>query len=527
MYILGGKRLEDDFLDYRRAAGELRIRPRVWWRLARLHDVYLDQPRSLRRLWHYYHEVGLVSLVRRIRSRLKETLRDRRVIAVGFGEVVEADADSAFQPGAAVLFVAPCHPEFVERVALPTACVQPATGDELDRFGPPDGVYLFDDSSADGGNPLWETVAGWSRFSGVNIAPAAQALLDWARGALARLEPQRAVRLSIPRASPVCERTALPSSGSAGRSAVLFGLGNYAKVCILPNLDPGVRLRCIHEIDPTQIGPVEDSDVAYDTSDLPRADEQYDVYFIAGYHHTHVPLAVHALQQGAWAVSEKPLVTRRDQLEDLLEAMRTHPGRYFAGFHMRYNPLWDLARKDLQVGPGEPIHYNCIVFEVPLGRRHWYNLPSSGSRIVSNGCHWLDHFLFMNDWSAPTRHHLWRGGNDDIHVSVELANGACMSMVLTSVGSRRIGVQDHIQLRAGSATVRVDNGRYYMAEERFRIIRRARVPKMASFKGMYGSISRKIARNEPGDSLQSTQRSCELMLVLEELHQRRASGVDA
>ena len=51
-------------------------------------------------------------------------------------------------------------------------------------------------------------------------------------------------------------------------------------------------------------------------------DERFDVHLIAGFHHTHAPLACHALDAGAHAVVEKPLATTEAQLHDFWSAMQ-------------------------------------------------------------------------------------------------------------------------------------------------------------------------------------------------------------
>jgi predicted dehydrogenase len=299
-------------------------------------------------------------------------------------------------------------------------------------------------------------------------------------------------------------------------------MGQYAKATLLPNLPDGIKLRCVHEIDPTQIGRVDRYDFSCDTSEATRDDQHYDVYFIAGFHHTHADLAARALESGAWVVVEKPLVTTRDQLKRLLAAVQQQPNRLFAGFHMRYNPLWSYAREDLALAIGEPVHYSCIVYEVPMPRLHWYRWPNSGTRIVSNACHWLDHFLFMNDYGEPTRSSLWLGGNRETHISLELENGAVFSMCLTDIGSARLGMQDHVELRANDVTVKVDNAGTYFAENHQRVIRRKRINKTAAYARMYETICRRILDGEAGDSLESIERGAELMLDLEEASQREA-----
>ncbi|WP_437672705.1 Gfo/Idh/MocA family oxidoreductase [Sorangium sp. So ce131] len=508
-------RWQGGYLDYHLPTGQVRVRVRCYWPLRRLDDVHLAQPRSLRRILNYVFEVGPRITARKIRSRLRERARDERVIAVGIGEIVEGHA-ADLGPGDAVIFVAPSHPLCVERLALPPELVARAPRELLLPYAGADGVFLYTRSPEAGPDP--SDIAGWSPFSGEALGDRAAPLLEWARGALARLDPTAMRKLPLPEASPVAERSPrAPGTERGAKSAVLFGLGHYAKTNILPNVDPRIHVRAIHEIDPTQIGPVQPAGVSYDTSAIPRPDQDHDVYFIAGYHATHAPLAAHAIRRGGFAVVEKPLVTTRAQLEDLLDACRAHPGRLFACFHMRYSALWDLAREDLKLAPGQPVHYSCIVYEVPLVRRHWYEWPSSRSRIVSNGCHWLDHFLFMNGFSTPVRRHLFRGANGDFHVSVQLENGAVFSMVLTDVGSRRIGVQDHIELRAGGTTVRVDNASRYVAEDDHRVLRVARINKTESYARMYRSISEKILRDEPGDPLAWIERSTSLMLDLEEM----------
>src|SRR5262249_57472786 len=76
------------------------------------------------------------------------------------------------------------------------------------------------------------------------------------------------------------------------------------------------------------------------------------------------------------------------------EAMGGYKGKVFCCFHKRYSAFNALARKDLQMQLGEPISYHCIVYEVPLPPMHWYRWPSSRSRLITNGCHWIDHFHF-------------------------------------------------------------------------------------------------------------------------------------
>ncbi len=72
-----------------------------------------------------------------------------------------------------------------------------------------------------------------------------------------------------------------------------------------------------------------------------------------------------------------------------------------------------IAREDLAAAPGQPMSCHCVVYEVPLPRRHWYRWPVSSDRLVSNGCHWVDHFLFLNGFARERSAEAWSAGNGD------------------------------------------------------------------------------------------------------------------
>jgi hypothetical protein len=174
-----------------------------------------------------------------------------------------------------------------------------------------------------------------------------------------------------------------------------------------------------------------------------------------------------------------------------------------------------LALEDLDAKPGQPIDYHCIVFEMPLPERHWYRWPNSRSRIVSNGCHWIDHFMFLNAYCPVSRRHVYQAKNGTVVVSLELANGAVFSMTLTDVGSRRIGVREFTELRSGDVQVRILDNKSYESENSHRVLRRLRLRPMDSYARMYRTISRRIVRGEPGDTPESF-RSSEVVIDIDE-----------
>jgi len=504
----------DGYLDEHRAEGALRIRAQALITVEALRDLYFVRERSLWRLWNYLREVGLLWVVRKVISRTKESSRNQKHLSVGLGVVVDGPPGSTIPVGAAVAFIAPCHPRAFERIVLPPALVRP-----LD-LGLPASLPTGAVALADGFRPMDELAAevgGWSPFSGRPLdLERLRPVFERTMALLRAQDWTAARRLVIAGNSVAVERDGTLPEGTRP-SAALFGYGNYGKAVVLSNVRRSLRIAAVHEIDPTLLPPDRSGRITWDTAAFPRDDERYDVYLIASYHHTHVPLAVQALRQGAVAVVEKPIATSRSQLDEILAALGETKGRFFAGFHKRYAPLNDLARRDLGVGAGEPVHYHAIVFEEPLPTGHWYRWPNSCSRIVSNGCHWLDHFLFLNDWSEPVGLDVSRGSStaEIANISVRLANGAFFSLLLTDAGSARVGVRDHIELRAAGVTVTMDDSARYVAESGKRILRRARVNRMTSYQSMYRTIASRIVRGEAGDSPRSIQVSAGLVLDAE------------
>ncbi len=430
---------------------------------------------------------------RKVLSRSRERYRNEKYVSCGLGRVLESADSKRLAPSQIVAFLAPSHPPCAERIVL-----TPELMCEADEFSAllNDKSILYQPLAPDGQrHRWWSCLNGWSRYSGKQILPELYSSVmhnvletirgtDWRNTRCLCVDQKDAVQ-------EVRERP-LTCPPTNRKKAVLFGYGNYAKTNIIPNVSPYISISCIHEIDPTQIPADGNFTECWDTSLHLRSTEQYDVYLIAGFHHTHAPLAINALNHNAYAVVEKPIVVDNSQLVELLKAMRNSNGQLFCCFHKRYLPFNKLAVQDMDLYDGRPVSYHCIVYEVPLPKLHWYRWPNSKSRLVSNGCHWIDHFLYLNGFCRVQSADLTVADDGTVNCSVILDNGALFTMVLTDRGSRRIGVRDYIELHTDNITVKMTDGYYYIAENKDRIIRRARINKMRSYRAMYQQIGKAI-----------------------------------
>ena len=143
--------------------------------------------------------------------------------------------------------------------------------------------------------------------------------------------------------------------------------------------------------------------------------------------------AVELLDRGArHVIIEKPIATSTDQLDALLAAMDRHPqARVHVAFQRRYSPFNAPLLADLG---GAPVSMAATVYEVPLPARHWYRWPVVGGPVVSNGCHWIDHFLFLNGYAEVVRLQADRLASQ-IVLGIDLQNGASCSISLRHEGA--------------------------------------------------------------------------------------------
>jgi len=514
MKILIGDEWEGNFLDYYTLKKSVRINVKKWINVERIKNQYIDYDKSnWRKVVNYLKKDGIKAVVRKVYSRYKEKYRNKKWASIGAVCIIDTRLVDRLNRGDEVVFFAYNHPRCLDRVVLDRRFVLKYSFSEISRqsLG-----YVEKDNAP----PLPDNLLhyrGWSPESGWKVDELS------VRGALdevaPRIEQAPADRsLNVDPSRPTKERSKHEENYNTQLRGSLFGLGHYAKSVIIPNLPPEIRIENIHEVDPLQLGKKGNWSRTTDTSKHFRPEESPDISFIAGYHHTHADLAIDALSQKSWAVVEKPLCTTHEQLNDINKTLKKRC-KLFVGFHKRYSKINKWIRQDLGTDENEAINYYCIVYEIPLPKLHWYNWPKSKSRVVSNGCHWLDHFMYLNNYQKVRRNRVRIGSNGDMIVTVELENDALFSMTLTDSGSDRLGVREHVELRAGDRTVSVVDNSEYEAEGGERVLRRENVKRRASYHRMYQEIGRKIVDGEPGDSL-DTLRSTKLMLDLEEDAQR-------
>jgi len=522
MKILTGKKWQNGFLDYYRFPKEYRIQVLAWKNLEKIEDAYYVRPKSLRMVLRYLPVVGFYGLYTKVWSRLREEKRNDKYISFGIGKIIEVGDDKEFKINDIVAFVAPFHPRLVERLTLPKEFIFKINQEVVSQFLSKENkeILFYPLEKKENLNKWWEEIIAWSIYSGREISERLREKLekglieevkntDWSR--TQRFD----ISISVPIKETEGEEKQIKSNKKRG---VLFGFGNYAKTNILAFSKPFIEITNIHEIDPTQIWKADAP--KWDTAPFPRKNEKYDVYFVASYNHTHMPIALFALKQGAYAVVEKPVAMDYEELKELENVLKEVGPKVFVGFQKRYSIFNKWVFEDFNIEYGEPISYHSIVYEISQPKYFWYSWPVSRSTFFANGCHQIDHFLYLNNFSKPRDFDIKLLQDNTIEVWIELENGAVFTTVFSEKGSVRIGPRDHIELKIPHHNIRITDNILYLAENDSRIIRKARIVKTDSYKNMYREISKKIFYNQPGDSIESILISTKIMLDLEEKLQK-------
>lgn len=497
------------------------MRPYAWICLSRVETAYFDRERNWRTLLNYSKEIGLRRTARKVRSRMDEGLRNEKFVSCGLGTVVDSDIPGELQGD--VAFVAPFHARCMERVVLSRGLIRGTTARELRRNG---SILFLDQALLP--TPSWaQEVAGWSDLSGIPLNQTAIGEgLRFAARAAADASTQANHRV-LPTGSSIQISSLSPENLRGGKDserpkAILFGYGNYCKSVLVPSVKQLIDIDRIHDLDPMQIHRSRtEKSVTWSTEGMPQPFPQADAVFVAGYHHTHADLALQAWDAGCInAVVEKPIATEFRHLEGLLTALISKPERkLYAGFQRRYAAYNELVVSDIPMLERSPMTYSVAAFEEPLPKLHWYRWPHSRGRIVSNGCHWIDHFLFLNGFSPVAELMAQSKRNGDVLVVMELENESLFSMTLTDRGSPRIGMQNAIEIRCADRTVRILNDSYYLSESATRILKRKKMNRLMHHERMYRTIARKIVDQGAGDSIKSVETSTRAVLEAEsQLH---------
>lgn len=466
--------------------------------------VYEQGRSGVQKILNYAKVYRPVDLIRKVLSRQKiERIRNDKWLVCGIGK----DVHNAYY-----CFVHPSAQQFQSILAVPSCWTMLVEADGKEHLW---GQLPKGQESL----PILEKIAEtMPPISGFNASEINDLSL-----VMTFLNGFRKDMTLVSTAFPKKEEIAIPVEKAPVDQigAVLFGFGNYARTITLPFLKPYVHLHKIHEID---------SSLLIEAGDLPKStnpnadgdDGKYPVWLIAGFHHTHAGLAIDALNKGVIPVIEKPIATNMQDFIAFENKAKETEKPFYQCFQKRYQIFNKFIFEDFKIKKGSPIHFKATVFEIPLHKKHWYNWPVSGSRIISNGCHWVDHFLYLNDYCDWLNFQVEILSHEELLLIIKLENGAIGIITLSDVGSNRIGMREYVEFSTSRFRATITDSMHYQSESNEKIIRKYSCDKLAYLRKMYKEIGIQIASKGKGDELKSLK-STKLSLLLENEYQKKIS----
>jgi predicted dehydrogenase len=134
---------------------------------------------------------------------------------------------------------------------------------------------------------------------------------------------------------------------------------------------------------------------------------------------------------------EKPLAVDEDQLQAILTAVADSGNdRLMVGFNRRFAPLLtDLKRAfGARTGPVQ-VRYDVNAGRLEAGS--WYAQPEEGSRLVGEGCHFVDTISWWLDQDPVSVFAAATGDPDDSAVTLLYPDGSVATIAYQTTGDPR------------------------------------------------------------------------------------------
>jgi predicted dehydrogenase/threonine dehydrogenase-like Zn-dependent dehydrogenase len=261
-------------------------------------------------------------------------------------------------------------------------------------------------------------------------------------------------------------RLAIPTSSSrpARRPVVrlgVIGAGNYATSMLLPHLQHRTDVRLVEVATATGLSATNAQRrfgferCSTDYQSL-LADEAVDAVVITTRHHAHAAMVCEALRAGKAVFVEKPLAVDPVQLRAILSAV-TDSGndRLMVGFNRRFAPLL----VDLKVAFGTRSGPVQVRYDVNAGRLEagsWYAAPEEGSRLVGEGCHFIDTVSWWLDQDPVAVFATATGDPDDTTSTLLYPDGSVATIAYQTGGDSR-APKELFQVTGGGQLARLHN----------------------------------------------------------------------
>jgi predicted dehydrogenase len=195
-------------------------------------------------------------------------------------------------------------------------------------------------------------------------------------------------------------------------------------------------------------------------------DEGLDAVVVVTRHHSHAAFVRQALQRGGGRRAvfvEKPLALTGEQLDDVLDAVRTSGNdRLMVGFNRRFAPLLTELQARFGVGPGDgsgsgsgPLAARYLVNAGRLDATSWYlDADREGSRFAGEGGHFIDTVSALLGQDPVEVYAV--GTGQDVQAVLTYPDSSTATIAYLAGGSSKFP-KESIDLTGGARSARLDN----------------------------------------------------------------------
>jgi predicted dehydrogenase/threonine dehydrogenase-like Zn-dependent dehydrogenase len=267
-----------------------------------------------------------------------------------------------------------------------------------------------------------------------------------------------------PRPVAAAAAPARPAARPAPQPVVrlgVIGAGNYATSMLLPHLRDREDVQLVEVATATGLSATNaQRKFGFERCSTDRrallADESIGAVLIATRHHAHAAMVCEALRAGKAVFVEKPLAVDDDQLAAILAAVEESGNdRLMVGFNRRFAPLLvDLKRA--AGGRGGPVQVRYDVNAGRLEAGSWYAHPEEGSRLVGEGCHFVDTVSWWLDQDPVAVFAAGTGEPDDATIVLQYPDGSVATVAYQTSGDPR-APKELFQVTGGGQVARLHN----------------------------------------------------------------------
>lgn len=192
-------------------------------------------------------------------------------------------------------------------------------------------------------------------------------------------------------------------------------------------------------------------------------DPEVTLVFISTPHSLHADQVLKSLRKGKDVFVEKPLCVNTEELEEIKKTIKERDNqKLIVGFNRRYSPLTKKLKKIMETSktPSQILYRVNAGFLPP---DHWVHRIEEGGRIVGEGCHFIDYFLFLTE-SYPVKicvSAVPPDGTDYVEpdsfsVNFLMENGSVCTLFYTALGSSNLP-KEYIEVHTGTMSIVMDN----------------------------------------------------------------------